>query len=161
MPLVLPVATYDATSSVVGRQSILSLTIATVVTNLLVNYVGHDPGLTMGETQAPGANGPTFTDRMWEKERKEILKFKTKEVKKVITLLGSLSGSKSGTCTAIVRDPNDVAGTSVALKTDDFPCTVFVDTGEEVFSGDNPTELTIVVRSHKDGPVTFTADATV
>jgi len=159
MPLTIPTVAYDPTKSVIGRQSILVFTIATVATNLLVNYVGHEPGLTMGETQAPGASGGTFTDRMWEKERKEALKFKTKEVKKVLTLLGSLAGSKSGTCTAWIRDPDDVV-TAIALKTDDFPCTVFIDTGEEAFSGDNPTELTLVIRSRKDGAITFTADAT-
>jgi len=160
MPLTLPTAAYDPTKSVIGRQSILAITIATVTTNLLVNYVGHEPGLEIGETQAPGANnGPAFTDRIWEKSRKELLKFKTKEVKKVGALLGSLSGSKSGTCTAYIRDPDD--STTVALKTDDFPCTIYGDTGEAAFSGDNPTELTLVVRSRKDGAITFTPDVAV
>ena len=45
MPLTLPTAAYDPTKSVIGRQSILAITIATVTTNLLVNYVGHEPGL--------------------------------------------------------------------------------------------------------------------
>jgi hypothetical protein len=158
-PPTLPTAAYDTTKAVTGRQSILALTIATVTTNLLVNYVSHDPGLEIGESQAPGAgNGPAFTDKIWEKARKELLKFKTKEVKKVITLLGSLSGSKSGTCTAWIRDPDD-ASAVVALRTDDFACTIFVDTGEEGFSGDNSTELTLVVRSRKDGAITFTPDA--
>lgn len=158
-PPTIPVAAYDPAKSIIGRQSILAITVGETQTNLLVNYVGHDPGLEIGETQAPGAgNGPAFTDRIWEKSRKELLKFKTKEVKKVIGLLGSLSGSKSGTCTAWIRDPDD-ASAVVALRTDDFPCTLYCDTGEEAFSGDNPTELTLVVRSLKDGPVTFTADA--
>ena len=157
-PPTLPTAAYDPASSVVGRQSILAITIATVTTNLLVNYVSHDPGLEIGETQAPGAsNGAAFTDRIWEKARKELLKFKTKEVKKVIALLGSLAGAVSGTCTAWIRDPND-ASAVVALMTDDFPCTIFVDTGEEAFSGDNSTELTLVIRSRKDGAITFGSD---
>jgi hypothetical protein len=157
-PPVLPVAAYDPTSSVIGRSSILSITVGSTVTNLLVNYVSHDPGLEMGESQAPGANnGPAFTDRVWEKARKELFKFKTKEIKKVIALLGSLSGSISGTCTAWIRDPND-APAKVALKTDDFPCTIYRDTGEAALSGDNPSEVTLVIRSQKDGAVDIRPD---
>jgi hypothetical protein len=159
--MALPTATFDITKMLVGRQSIIDITIATVHTILLVEYVGHTPGLELGRAQAPGASaGPAYTARVWEKARAEMLKFRTKEIKKVNVLLGSLAGVKTGSCTAYIRDPADLA-TKVAEKTDDFACAIYRDSGEAAMSGDNPTELTLVLESLKDGAITFSDDWTI
>lgn len=154
----LPAATYVDTKTIVGRQSIIVLTVATVPTNLLVDYVSHTPGLELGRYQAPGAAGPAFTPRTWEKGRAEFFKFKTKEIKKIMTILGGLSARKVGTCTAYICDPQDAAG-KVAIKTDDFPCSIYLDSGDQEYSPTaSPTEVTVVLESHKDGAITLSVD---
>lgn len=129
------------------------------VTDLLVEYLSHAPGLATASAQAPGAgNNPAYIGAVWETERSEMLKFRCKEIPKVITMLGSLSGLKNGSSQAYIRDPRDVA--TVALITDAFASTVYRDPAEAEFSKANPTEVTIVVQSRKDGPIEFTPAGT-
>jgi hypothetical protein len=158
--MLIPTATFDDAETVVGRQSIIQITpTGGSAANLLVDFVSHDPGLELADYQAPGAsNGPAYTPRSWEKSRKEVMKFRTKQIGKVISLLGSLSAKKTGTCLALIRDPADETG-KVRLSTDAFACTVCRDPGEASFSPDSPTEITLVVASNKDGPITFTKNA--
>lgn len=157
--MALPAATFDPTKVVKARQSIISMTIAAATTNLLVDYVTDGSSLDLGRYQAPGTgNGPAFTAGIWEKSRTELYKFRCKEIKKIITLLGSLSGLKHGTCTLYIRDPEDAANT-VALKSDDFACTIYRDPTEIAHSGDNPSEVMLVVESRKDGAVAWDDDA--
>jgi hypothetical protein len=158
--MALPSASFDPTKVVTGRLSIISFTPSGgSATNLLVDYVGHSGGLTIGRYSAPGAsNGPAFTADQWVQSRAEMFKFKTKELKKIITLLGSLSDHKKGNCVLYIRDPNDA--TTVALISDSFPCSLYRDTTEAQFSGANPAEIDLVIESHKDGAVTLTPDGT-
>jgi hypothetical protein len=155
-----PAATFDPTKTVVARQSIISLTIAAAATHLLGRFVDFDGSQDLGRLMAPGASaGPAYTARIWEKSRAEKLMFKTTEVKKVVTLLGSLTGLKAGTCTAYLRDPDDAANTA-ALKSDDFACSIYRE-GSLALNGDNPTEVTLVIESRKDGAIAWTADVAV
>jgi hypothetical protein len=158
--MALPTATFDPTKVVTGRQSIIAFTPSgESATNLLVDYVSHGAGLQVGRYQAPGAsNGPAFTAGNWVIARGEMVKFKCKEIKKIISLLGSLSGFKNGAVVLYIRDPND--STTVALISDSFACSLYRDTDEAAFSGANPTEVTLVIESQKDGEVTLTADGT-
>ncbi len=159
MPL--PAATFDPTKEVVGRSSILDFTINAVHTLLLVEFISHDPGLELSRASAPGANnGPSFTSKVWEKSRAEKLKARSREIQKVNAFLGSLSGIKKGTCTAYIRDPDDAANT-VAEKTDDFACAIYRDPAEASFSADGPAEVTLIIESMKDGPITWTDDAAI
>lgn len=157
--MALPTATTDTTKVVTSRQSIVSVVIATVTTNLLVDYVSHNPGLEVGSYMLPGtSNGPAFVAGNWEKSRGEIWKFRTKEIKKINTLLGSLSGFKEGTAILYIRDAKD--SSTVALLSESFAMSIFRDPAEVEFSGANPSEITLVIASHKDGAVQFTNDGT-
>jgi hypothetical protein len=158
MPL--PAATYDATQTVVGRQSILVLTPSSGdALNLLVSVLEVDAQLDLGRNKAPGAsNGVPYTARVWEKGRAEMLKVETEELEKVNAFLGSLSGKKDGNCTAYIRDPDDAANT-VAYKTDNFACSIYRDPASIRMSGDDTSKATIIIESRKDGPITFTKDA--
>lgn len=159
--MALPTATYDKAKTVVGRQSILTLTIATVATHLLGKVVDYDPTLELGRNQAPGAGGaPARTARVWEKSIAEIVKFETDEIEKVRALLGSFVGKKDGTCTLYVRDPDDAAN-KVAYKSDDFPCAIYRDPATIRFSGDNPSTVTLMIESTKDGAIAWVKDADV
>lgn len=130
------------------------------VTNLLVEYVSHAPGLSTSRAKGPGANnGPAFTAKVWASDRAEMFKFRSKEIAKIITLLGSLSGLKEGTVTLFVRDPSDAA-LKVALKSDDFPCSLYRDQAEMEASAANPSEVTLVIESLKDGAVELNHAAT-
>lgn len=131
-------------------------------TVLRVDYLGDAGTLELGDLMAPGAdNGPAYSARNWERSRSELYRFRCKEVKKVIALLGGLTGRKSGACTLYVRDPDDAAD-KVALRSDEgFPCSLYRDTAEVTHSGDNPSEVTLIVKSHKDGQITWTPDADV
>ena len=156
MPMATP--TFDPAASVVGRNSIITLTIAAAATSLLGKLLDYQGTLELGRLLAPGAsNGPVYTARIWEKSRAEILKFETREISKVITLLGSLTGKKDGTCTAWVRDPDDAAATA-ALKTDDFACSIYRE-GDLRFGEQGEAVTTLVIESRKDGAITFSADA--
>ncbi len=156
MPMATP--TFDPTKTVVGRNSIVTITIGGAPTNLLGKLMDYVGTLDLGRLLAPGAsNGPAYTARVWEKSRAEFLKFEVKEISKLITLLGSLSGKKDGTCTAWVRDPDDAADTA-ALKTDDFACSIYAE-GDMRFNEQGEAVRTLVIESRKDGPITFTADA--
>src|SRR4051812_27416358 len=105
-----PAATFDPTKAIKSRQCIIQVTIATVATVLLVDYVGFDGASDLGRMMAPGAsNGAAFTAAIWEKSRSEILKVKCREVKKIPALLGGLTGKKDGTCTAYIRDVDDIS----------------------------------------------------
>lgn len=154
MPL--PSATYDKTKTVVGRKSILAITIATVVTNLLGKVVDYDPNVEIGRNQRPGTTGPATTARTWDKAITEIVKFETDEVEKVRALLGSFVGKKDGTCTAYIVDPDDASG-KVAYKSDDFPCSIYRDNATIRFSGDDTSKVTLVIESTKDGAITWVA----
>lgn len=157
--MALPTATFDPTKMIVGRQSILVVTIATVATNLLVDLVDFAGSLDIARIQAPGAtNGPAYTAKIWDKSRSEMLKVKCKEIKKVITLLGSLTGLKHGTCTAYIRDPEDAANV-VALKSDDFAMTIYRDPADINFSDAAPAEVTLIIESRKDGAIAWDDDA--
>lgn len=127
-------------------------------TSLLVQLVDFDGSLDLGRMMMPGAaNGPAFTARIWDKSRTEVLKLKTKEVKKVITLLGSLTGKKDGTCTAYIRDVDDLAGKS-ALLSDAFACTLYRDPATVGFGAD-ASEVTLCFESRKDGAIAWSQDA--
>lgn len=150
--------TFDPTKTVVGRNSIITITIAAAATSLLGKLMDFQGNLDLGRLMAPGAaNGPAFTARVWEKSRAEFLKFEVREISKVITLLGSLSGKKDGTCTAWVRDPDDAANTA-ALGTDDFACSIYLE-GDMRFNEQGEAVRTLVIESRKDGAITFTPDA--
>ena len=160
--MLLPSASYDATKTVAGRQSILVITPSGgSALNLLVKLLDFDGSLELGRNSAPGAsNGPAFTARVWEKSRTEMLKVETEEIEKINTLLGSLTGLKHGTCTAYIRDPDDAAS-KVAYKSDDFACSIYRDPASMRFSGDDLTKITLIIESRKDGAITWTADADV
>lgn len=156
MPMATP--TFDPTKTVVGRNSIITVTIAAAPTSLLGKLMDYQGTLNLGRLLAPGAaNGPAFTARTWEQSRAEFLKFEVKELSKLITLLGSMSGKKDGTCTAWVRDPDDAAATA-ALGTDDFACSIYAE-GDVRFNEQGEAVRTLVIESRKDGPITFTPDA--
>ena len=155
-----PAVTFDPTKVVVSRQSIIQVTIAAVATPLLVEYVGFDGASELGRMMAPGAsNGPAFTAKVWEKSRSEILKVKTKEIKKVLTLMGGLTGKKDGTCTAYIRGDDDVS-TKAALLSDDFAMSIYRDPATAAFEGANPAEVTLCIESRKDGVIAWSQDAT-
>jgi hypothetical protein len=157
MPL--PTATFDPTKTIVGRQLIVSLTIATVTTNFLAQLAAYDPTAELARLLAPGAsNGPAYTARVWQKAVAEILKVETEEVEKVRALLGSFIGLKTGTCTIYIRDPDDAANT-VAYKSDDFACTVYRDPSTISFGGDSPSKVMLVIESNKDGAIAWDDDA--
>lgn len=157
MPL--PTATFDPSKTIVGRQCIVSLTIAAVSTHFLAQVAAYDPAAELGRLLAPGAsNGPAYTSRVWQKAIAEIFKFETEEVEKVRSLLGSFVGLKSGTCTIYIRDPDDAANT-VAYKSDDFACAIYRDPGTIAFGGDNPAKVMLVIESNKDGAIAWDDDA--
>ncbi|MDP1580646.1 MAG: hypothetical protein Q8M02_10225 [Candidatus Didemnitutus sp.] len=158
--MALPSVTFDPTKMVVGRQSIIQITpTGGSAQPLLVEYVSHNPGVTVARAKAPGAsNGPSYTSKTWITDRAEIMRFRCKEIAKVITLLGSLAGHKDGVCIAYIRDPADTS--TVALITDSFACSVYRDAAEAEFSGANPSEITLVIESRKDGDITFSPAAT-
>lgn len=151
--------TFDPAVTVVGRNSIITITIAAVATSLLGKLMDFQGTLNLGRLLAPGAsNGPAYTARTWEQSRAELLKFEVRELSKLITLLGSMSGKKDGTCTAWVRDPDDAAG-KAALGTDDFACSIYAE-GDVRFNEQGEAVRTLVIESRKDGAITFTPDAT-
>jgi hypothetical protein len=155
----LPTATYDPTKTVVGRQCIVSLTIAAASTHFLAQVASYDPTVELGRLLAPGAsNGPAFTARVWQKAVAEVFKFETEEVEKVRSLLGSFVGLKTGTCTIYIRDPEDAAAT-VAYKSDDFACAIYRDPATISFGGDNPAKVMLVMESLKDGAIAWDDDA--
>lgn len=161
MPL--PAATFTKTNVVVGNQCILEITppgAEPVAILFLVNNLAERPNLTISRHGAPGANnGPEFTARTWVQARGEAFAIRTSEVKKVLTLLGGMSGHRTGdTAKFYVRDQTDANG-KVALVSDAFPCSIYRDPTEAAFSPATPAEVTIVVESLKDGPVTWTPDA--
>ena len=156
MPMATP--TFDPTKTIAGRNSIITITISAVATSLLGKLIDYQGTLELGRLLAPGAsNGPVYTARVWEKSRTEFLKFEVREISKLITLLGSLTGKKDGTCTAWIRDPDDAASTA-ALGTDDFACSIHRE-GDMRFSEQGEAVTTLVIESRKDGPITFTPDA--
>lgn len=157
MPL--PNATFDPTKTIVGRQLIISTTIAAVTTNFLASLAAYDPTAELGRAQAPGANnGPAYTARQWVKSIGELFKVETAEVEKVRALLGSFVGLKSGTCTIYIRDPDDAANT-VAYKSDDFACSIYRDPGTINFGGDGESKVMLCIESNKDGPIAWDDDA--
>lgn len=153
--------TSDGVTEAASSTAVTAGAASGPVTNLLVDYVGDRGSLDLGRMMAPGANnGPAHTSRVWTKSRAELLAFRTKEIKKVIALLGSLTGIIEGSCTAYVRDPDDVTDV-VALKSDDFPCSIYRDPAEIAHGRDNPSEVTLIIESLKDGPIDWDADAAV
>jgi hypothetical protein len=159
MPL--PTATYDPTKTIVGRQLIVSITIAAASTHFLAQLASYDPAAELGRLLAPGAsNGPAYTARVWQKSIAEVFKVETEEVEKVRALLGSFVGLKTGTCTIYIRDPDDAANT-VAYKSDDFACTIYRDPATISFGGDNPSKVMLVIESNKDGAISWDDDASV
>jgi len=152
----LPTATFDPTGVVIGRKSLITITpTGGTATSLLVDYVSHNGGLTMGFYEAPGAaQGAAFVAGNWEKSRAELFKFKCKEISKLITL-GLMSGSVVATAQLFIRDPKDAVST-VAILSEAFACTIFRDTGDAAFEAANPAEVTITIQSNKDGAVTLT-----
>jgi hypothetical protein len=154
-----PTVTTDATKTVASRESIVQVTISAAATPLLVQFVDFDGSLDLRRLMFPGAsNGPAYVARIWEASRGEILKVKTKEVKKVLTLLGSFTGKKDGTCTAYIRDVDDIS-TKAALLSDDFACTIYRDPATVGF-GNDAAEVTLCIESRKDGAIAWTQDAT-
>jgi hypothetical protein len=130
-------------------------------TTLQVDYLSDGGSMELGELMAPGAdNGPAYSSRNWERSRSELYRFRSKEVKKIRELLGGLTGRVAGTVTLYVRDPDDAPDT-VAMLSDAFPASVYRDPAEIAYSGDNTAEVTLIVKSHKDGPVAWTEDADV
>lgn len=157
MPL--PTATFDPTKTIVGRQLIISITIAAVTTNFLASLAAYDPAAELGRLVAPGASGgPSYTARVWQKSIGEMLKVETAEIEKVRSLLGSFVGLKSGTCTIYVRDPDDAANT-VAYKSDDFACAIYRDPSTINMGGDAASQVTLVIESNKDGAIAWDDDA--
>ncbi len=163
MPL--PAATYTKTNTVVGNQCILEITPpgeAPVAILFLSNNLTERPNLAIARHDAPGANnGPAFTARTWVQSRGEAFALRTTEVKKVLTLLGGMTGHRTGdTAKFYIRDQTDAAG-KVALLSDAFPCSIYRDPAEAAFGPANPAEVTIIIESLKDGPVAWTPDANV
>lgn len=159
MPL--PSATFDPSKTIVGRQLIVSVTIAAVTTNFLAQLAAYDPVAELGRLQSPGAsNGPAYTSRVWQRSIGEMFKIETEEVEKVRALLGSFVGLKSGTCTIYVRDPDDAANT-VAYKSDDFACAIYRDPGTINFGGDAASKVMLCIESNKDGAIAWDDDASV
>jgi len=159
MPL--PSATFDPTKTIVGRQLIVSITIAAVSTHFLASLASYDPTAELGRLMAPGAsNGPAYTARVWQKSIGELFKVETEEVEKVRALLGSYVGLKSGTCTIYIRDPDDATGT-VAYKSDDFACAIYRDPSTISLGGDAAAKVTLVIESNKDGAIAWDDDASV
>jgi hypothetical protein len=157
---VLPAVTHDKTKTVIGRKSVLIITPAGgAAKNYLVDYLGDGGALDVGRYTAPGAdNGPAFTPETWLKSRSELFRFRTKEIKKIIADFGSLNFHTSATATMIVRDPRDAANKAALVSEANFACSVYRDPAEVAHSGDNPSEITIVIESHKDGAITWTPD---
>lgn len=157
MPL--PIATFDPTKTIVGRQLIISITIAAATTNFLASLAAYDPTAELGRLMAPGAsNGPSFTARVWQKSIGELFKVETAEVEKVRALLGSFVGLKSGTCTIYVRDPDDAADT-VAYKSDNFACAIYRDPSTINLGGDAESKVMLCIESNKDGAIAWDDDA--
>jgi hypothetical protein len=155
----LPNNSFDKAKTVVGRQSVIGITIAASEKVYLVDFVGDGGAIDVARMQAPGAgNGLSFTARTWSKSRTELWKFRTKEIKRVIADFGSLTFHKAGTVTLFIRDPDDAANKVALLSETGFVASIYRDPTEIAHSGDNPSEITIVIESHKDGAVTFTAD---
>lgn len=160
MATVLPAASVDPTKVVVGRQSIIQTKVATVTSVFLTEYLGDAGALDVGRAMLPGANnGPAFVSQTWAKSRTQVYKFRSKEPKKVIAAYGSLNFHiPVATATMFIRDPKDAANTVALLSEEDFACSIYRDPAEIAHSGDNPSEVTICIEAHKDGPVTLTPD---
>jgi hypothetical protein len=157
---VIPAVSHDKAKTVIGRKSVLIITPAGgAAKNYLVDFLTDGASTDIGRYQAPGsANGPAYTPKTWEKSIAEMWKFRTKELKKVIADFGSLNFHKAGTATMIIRDPDDAANKAALVSEENFPCSIYRDPSEIQHSGDNPSEITIVIESHKDGRVSIVPD---
>lgn len=159
--MAIPAATFDKLKTLAARQSIIAFTpTGGNETILLVDYVGDTGSMDIGRLMAPGAaNGPAFTARSWPKSRAEMVRFRCKEIKKIPALLGGLTGHKTGTGAVYLRDPDDAANTVGLMSDAALPCSLYRDPTEIAHSGDNVSEVTLILESHKDGPITWTPDA--
>lgn len=148
--------TEDATSDITVEGAASGPT-----THLVVEYVSHVPGLTVASAQGiGGANRPAFTALTWESGRAEMFRVRCKEIAKVKTLLGSLSGHKEGSATVYFRKPSDAAGKAALVSETDFPAALYRDPAEMEVAASNASEVTLILASLKDGAVDFTANAT-
>lgn len=155
----LPAVTHDTTKTVIGRKTVIIFTPAGgTAKNHLVDYVTDGSSIVVGSYEAPGAaNGPAYTAETWEKSFVQMWKFRTKELKKIIADFGGTTFHLKGTCTLIIRDPRDANNKAALVSEENFPASIYRDPAEIAYSGD-PSEITIVVQSLKDGKVTLTPD---
>lgn len=158
----LPETTFDDTNMVLGRHSIIVFTPAGGggAKEFLVDYLAHLGTLDVGSAQGIGTGGVAFTAKSWARASDDVFRFRSREIKKLITAFGSLAFFARGTCELFIRDPEDATG-KVALLSEAFACSIYRDPAEAEMSPANPAECTIVVQSLTDDPVELTPDATV
>jgi hypothetical protein len=154
----IPAATVDATKLVVSRSSIIQIKVGAATTVLLCEYVGDASQLEIGRAMATGADLTAYSLAAWPKSRVELFKFRSRELKKIITAFGSLTFFQDGTATMFIRSVKDAANKVALLSESDFACSIYRDPAEVAYAQDNPSEITMVIEAHKDGPVTLTPD---
>ena len=166
MPL--PSVTFSASDVIIGHTSVISLIHPTgpTTTNLRCKVLDYDGSNEKLRVKFPtAADGVKRTRKIRRIGAAEMFVLEISEVKKLVTLFG-------GALTAVIEltsaqlwilDQDDASG-SVAIKTDAFACSIYLEDGKKRFAAeggdDAGTKAVLIVESIKDGDITITKDAT-
>ena len=166
--MALPSVTFSKSDVVIGHTSILQL-ISTggspTTTNLRCKVLDYDGSNEKLRVKFPtAADGVKRTRRVRRIAASEMLVLEISEWKKLVTLLGGklVDCVEMTSAQLWVLDQDDASG-SVAMKTDAFACSIYLEDGKKRFEAaggdDAGTKGVLIVESIKDGDITFTNDA--
>ena len=122
MPL--PTVTNDPLNTVLGQKNYITITPqGGTAVSFLSEKLSVSPSNETVRREVLFSDGLIRADRIVPTKRKDVLKFETSEIKKVISLLGGLGGFKQGTAEIWCVDPQDAAG-KCSIHYPSFKCLV-------------------------------------
>jgi hypothetical protein len=156
----LPSAPFDTAKSIFAGLAIIELTPTggtkvVFESRLLTSKLEQE----IKDISRPDSKGVLRKVRTVLTKQQESFTFEIDEAKRLLDIFAnSLAGRVTGVCTLWLPDPDDLTG-KIALKSEvGFACTITRD-GDMPFGNSEFAKATINLESNKQGPITWTADA--